>query len=193
MHTRAFLDAIMFQANTYFGVDGCEFQARVTDAPGRPIGPTGDYFLAVYNLPQTREGVIGYYPRYGAGLTLSGRLRGRMVTDLTGFLQTPRTGFNDVLDALGAFLHRNRYQILHWANLLADADPPSQGILTNMVEAPMPSSCGPPQKKAADWWGEMVGQVKARSGNTEDAQAVGYAADLVYGGALTMQDVPADY
>lgn len=192
MHTRVIKDAVMYALNAMWAIErDCGCQARITDNPGKPIGCTGDYFIAIYDVPQSQESSIGYYPRYGVRLTLSGRLNGHPITDLTGYLVKPRTGFNDILDALAAFVHQNRFTILNWANILANADPPSQGILTNMVEAPMVTNIGSPIRRQADWWGEAVGQIKTNQ--SEESRVVGYSADIDFTAALTMQNVAAQY
>jgi hypothetical protein len=192
MHTRAIQSAAMYALNAIWAIDrNCGCEARLTDSPGKPIGCTADYFIAIYDVPQSQESAIGYYPRYGIRLTLSGRLAGWPVTDLTGYLSKSRTGFYDVRDALAAFMHQNRFTILNWANILANADPPSQGILTNMVEAPVITNIGQPVRKQADWWGEAVGQI--RTNQSEESRVVGYSSDIDFTAALTMQNAAAQY
>lgn len=191
MHSASLTQATRHFLTTFWSLKpGCA--VRVTNAPGRPLGCMESWAITIWDDDQSFEGKIGYYPRFGCMVTLSVRLDGISPTDLESFLDQPRVGFKAVRDALAAFLHKYRWQILEWANILVDAVP-GIGPVNNLVEAPRPLRMSTPRQQNPTWWGQTTGQLRTRSGNTEEAQAIGYSADIAYGQSLAMlTDTPGD-
>jgi hypothetical protein len=96
-----------------------------------------------------------------------------------------------VKDALCAFLHARRVTILDWANRLANAQP-LNGIVTNMVESPIPRTLTNIVSRGPEWWGDAFGARKAAG--TEESTIVGLSITINYTGALTMQtETPIEY
>lgn len=189
-HSRAIKQAVKHYLNTFWSLEqGCE--VKVTDAPGKPLGCMAPWAITIYDTTQNFEGKIGQYPRYGCQIVLSARLNGIPINDIEEFLDARGTGFNDVKDALTAFLHTHRWDILVWANKLADSKPLG-GIRTNMVESPIPKLASSPTRRGPDWWGDTFGTTKGQ--RTEEAGVVGYSVEISYLGALTMQnETPAEF
>lgn len=189
MQSSALNDAVLYWLKTYWSLDEpCE--VRLGDAPGKPVATGGKWAIIIHDLPQTFEGKIGFYARYGCLLTFSVRLKGTPVTDIERFLNLRPNGFRATRDALCAFLHKWRYSILVWANRLLDA-PPIGGVVTNMVEAPRPLQATVPTRRDATWWGERIG--KTNNPLSEEAQVQGYSSDITYGAAKSMQnDTPEE-
>ena len=190
MHSRAIKQATKHFLQTYWGLDNCE--VKVMLPPGKPLGCTSDWAITIFDTQDTFEGKIGQYVRYGCQLILSAKLGGYSINDPEELIDTPGTGFNDVKDALCAFLHTHRWDILKWANTLAAAKPLG-GIITNMVESPIPKLAGPITPRGPDWWGGDVGQIH-KGARTEESRYVGLSVEISFGGALTMQnETPSEY
>lgn len=184
MHARSLKTAIRYFLQSYWTVSGCEM--RVTPPPGKPIAMQGPMAITIHDGDQSFEGVNGFYARFGCVLTLSMKLDGCPVTQLEEWLEQAESGFNDIADALAAFLHKYRWQIREWADKLTVARPVG-GIVTNIVVAPTVATRSRPQQRQADWWDGAVGAIKAAAGNRESMNIFGYSTDIPFGRALAMQ------
>lgn len=186
MHSGALARATKYFLQTYWSLNS-EGEVKITPSPGRPLAMQGPWAITIHDLPTNFEGINGYYPRYGCIVTFSARLDGAPLNMLEDWLAAPQTGFTAVVGALTAFLHKWRYAIREWSDRLIDASP-LNGIVTGMVEAPRPLNSAIASPRQPDWWGETVGNIRASSGNQPDSRTIGYSADIVFGGALTMQN-----
>lgn len=184
MHTTSLTQATKHFIATFWSLkEGCA--VKITNEPGRPLGCVESWAITIWDSPQQFEGKIGFYARCGCMVTLSMKLDGFPTTDLEQFLDDRRQGFKVVRDALAAFLHKYRWKILEWANILADGQP-GFGNINNLIEAPRPLSVTAPRQQFPQWWGQTTGQVKMAGGQTEEARAIGFSADIPFGNALAM-------
>ncbi len=186
MYTRSLTQAVYHYLQTYWSMSGI-VGIKLTNPPGRPLGTTDVDCVTIHDMSQSFESKLGFYPRFGCVVTYSSRLTGTPANEIGTWLYERGTGFTDKRDALVSFLHEQRWSILEWANRLVDASP-TQGIITNMVEAARPLSVTAPTPRAAVWWGGQTGMVKSAAGRTEEASTLGYSSDIVFGGGLAMQN-----
>lgn len=185
MHTAALMGAVKYFLESRWTLLGDQ-EVRITSAPGKPVNMQGPWAVTVHDLPQTFEGINGFYPRFGCGITFSAKLDGAPAERPEEFLRQGQVGFIAIRDALGAFLHKNRYEIRTWADILAGAMPLG-GIVTGMVEAARPLTATAATPQTASWWGETTGKILSAAGQQPEAQTIGYSSTIIFGGGLTMQ------
>lgn len=191
MFTRSLATATRYFFETFWSMEGgCD--VKMVDSPGKPIGCMNTRAITIWEgQGQGQEGKIGFYPRIGITVTYSAKLLGTPITDLENFLHKPRIGFNDYRDAIAAFLMKNRWKILEWANLLVDGTPVT-GLVNNLIEAPKILGSSQPTRRGPDWWGEAIGRVVGSA--QEESRIIGYSSDISFGQALVMQtDAPNEF